>query len=162
MARAIVTGDAKLDRVLRDLDLKMQKKIARGALAKSLTPVAQAIKSEVPGWKSVRKAIGKRNKKNKRSGLHQAKVGVNVGKKPAKKGEVEHGKPIPPGKQVPWATPLATGTGKRFIKTGKRKGQYTGRIDKDNFVQRGWNRSKSESLDTLQKSIWDGIVKGAK
>lgn len=74
------TGDRALDRRLASLEKREAKKFARKAINAALTIANKSIKSEAPS-KRVRKSIGKRFKKNKRTNVTEAKAGINVGKK---------------------------------------------------------------------------------
>lgn len=140
-----IKGDKALEKKLADLDAKVQKKIARSALNKSMTVIQRGIKAAVPShMKSIRQSIGKRNKKNRRKGVSEAKVGVNV----AKKGE----------KQVPHAHLIAGGTKDRYTKAGK----YTGKIIATPFVERGYKASESAAIEKLKQATLEGIEKEAK
>jgi hypothetical protein len=81
MIDATITGDKALDRKLRNLATSGQKRIARAALGKALTVLARGVRNAIdPSQKSAKKTVGTKNKKNKKTGLHEAKVGLGVGK----------------------------------------------------------------------------------
>jgi hypothetical protein len=81
-----ITGDKKIDRKLKRLAKSGQKRIARAALGKALTVLARGVRNAIdPKQKSAKKTVGTKNKKNKKTGIHEAKVGFGVGKQPKKK-----------------------------------------------------------------------------
>lgn len=134
-----ITGDKELDRLLYQMGEKSVRKIARIPLGKGLTVVARAIRREVPtaitpgrSNKRIKQAIGKRNKKNRRKGYHEAKAGVHVGKK----------------KGAKHAHLLALGTAKRYD-----NGRYTGAIKPNDFVQRGLRQSESAAMKRMDESF---------
>ena len=141
-----LTGDKRLNRKLAHLAKKGQKKVARSALSKGLSVIAKGIRKEAPvgKTKAVRKAIGKRLRKNKRTGIHEAKVGVNVAKKK--------------GKQAPHGHLVAAGTAERQHKSGKS----TGSVDPNPFVERGFRATQGKAMSTIKKTMRDGIEKEAR
>lgn len=82
MIDATITGDKAIDRKLKRLATSGQKRVARAALGKALTVLARGIRNAIdPTQKSAKKTVGTKNKKNKKTGIHEAKVGLGVGKK---------------------------------------------------------------------------------
>ncbi len=150
-----ITGDKELDRLLYQMGEKSVRKIARIPLGKGLTVVARAIRREVPAAttaghknKRIKQAIGKRNKKNRRKGYHEAKAGIHVGKK----------------KGAPHAHLLALGTKERF--SGKRgvvvrdaKVHRKGRVKPNDFVKRGLQNADSEAMKRIEESFHEEFEK---
>lgn len=135
-----ITGDKRIIRSLNRLSNRGIRAADRKAVGQGLTVIAKAIKAEVPShMKSVRKAIGKRFKKSKKTGLREAKVGMGVGKKKSK--------------IAPHAHLIILGTQDRYTKAGR----YTGRIEPLPAVKRGYAASrttaKQKIADVLKKSI---------
>lgn len=148
----VITGVKELDRKLRRLATKDEKKISRKAVGKALTPIARAIRALAPvgKTKSLKKAIGKSFKKNKRKGVTEAKAGVNVGKKVRRKdgssGSAPHGHLV------------TIGTSNRYTKTGASRGRNRA----NDFVNRGFNAAAGKSKQVLLTGIRDGLEKAAK
>jgi len=126
-AEITVTGDKEVAKVLRELGAthgkSVERRLARLALGAGLTPLAQRIRKGAPPRTRIRKAIGKRNKRNRRKGIHEAKAGINVG---SKAGKAPHGA---------W---FAAGTADRTTKKGQNRGRMLG----DNFVVRATKEAR--------------------
>lgn len=82
MARKILTGDKELERTLKRLEDKVADRVAKSALGSGLTVMAKAIKQSAPvgNTGALKASVGKRNLRNRRKNIHEAKVGINVGK----------------------------------------------------------------------------------
>lgn len=87
MARKFITGDAELEAALRSLADNAADKIAKSAIGAGLTVLVNAMRKEAPvgATGAVKKSIGKRFERNKKTGLVTAKAGVNVGKRTSNK-----------------------------------------------------------------------------
>jgi hypothetical protein len=107
-----LSGFAGVEEVLQALGKKhgdtVERKLARAALGAALTKSAQLIRKAAPARTRIKKSIGTRFKKNKRSGVHEAKAGLNVGNK--------HG-------TAPHAHFFVLGTDYRFTKSGAARGK---------------------------------------
>lgn len=66
----------------------VERRLARIALSAGLTPLASQIRKRAPKGSSLRKGIGRRNKRSRRKGIHEAKAGLNVG---SRAGTARHG-----------------------------------------------------------------------
>lgn len=131
-------GEKELLQRLKQIDGKVQKKIARSATTKALRVLSKSIKAQVPSkYKSLKKAIGwsfKKAKGGSRKGQTDAKVGAAVGIKKSKadadakaeaasrKGKGKSGVGIG-ARNIHWAI---LGTGKRA--TGHKTARYKGKI----------------------------------
>jgi hypothetical protein len=149
MISGSITGDKAIDMKLKQLAGSGQRKVARAAIGKALTILARGIRNAVdPKQKSAKKSIGSRNnKKNKKTGVHESKVGFGVGKRTKskkqrdpKKGGVGIGKP-----NVHW---LVLGTGHRTTDKGKGTGRMPA-VGKD-WVKKGISASKSDAFSAMQ------------
>ena len=135
-----VTGLAQLDRKLKRLADRDARKVKRKAMGKGQAVLVKAIKAEIPAdQKSIKKSIGRRYKKSRRSGEMEAKVGANVGKKK--------------GKQVPQAHLVLAGTKERAHQSGKS----TGRVEASEAVPRGYQSSKGTAMRVMLAEMQRGI-----
>ena len=158
MFSAKITGDKALDRKLSHLSDKGQARATKSAIGKALTVIARGIRNAIPpNLKSVKKTVGTKNKKNKRKGIHEAKVGLGVGKQ---KKQARAGKPgVGISKaNVHW---WALGTGERQ----KKDGQSTGAMPEGpKVVKEGYLASQGEArkklMDTLRQKISEEAKKG--
>lgn len=150
MISATITGEKAIDRKLKRLATSGQKRVARAALGKALTVLARGIRNAIdPSQKSAKKTVGTKNKKNKQTGLHEAKVGLGVGKRTAskkqrdsKKGGVGISK-----ENIHW---LVLGTKDRT--RWKTSGAPTGGsppVGKD-WLKKGIGASKAEAFRVMQ------------
>lgn len=110
MARKYITGDKALERRLVFLGDKAADRVARSAQGAKLTVINKAQKAAAPvGPTGNMKAnVGKRNEKQKRTGIFEAKTGINVGKQSSKKRRGV--------KRAPHGHLVALGTKPRFRK----------------------------------------------
>lgn len=169
-----ITGEKEIDRKLERLEKKSARKVARRAVNKSTRTVTNAIKQEAPKGRRHRdalgrfaterkstvntlsKAIGQRAlKKSEAAGQVAAKTGVGVGKRKKKE-----------GKRAPHAHLVALGTRRRkrrkvggVFKGASRKS--TGRMPANDFVKRGYSKSKAIAFSELRKLVAEGIEKEA-
>ncbi|HCS53285.1 HK97 gp10 family phage protein [Rubinisphaera sp.] len=157
MSKEPISGDKELDRVLRLLGEKAIRKMARVSLGKGLTVLARSIRAVVPSAttsghsnRSIKKAIGRRNKKNRRHGFHEAKAGIHVGKKSG----------------APHAHLIGLGTDHRYAGfSSRQKGYrgearrtgsaiaYRGRIEANDFIKRGLESANSEVLSKIAQEF---------
>ena len=105
-----ITGDKALDRRLARLKTRDASTISRKAVNAAITVLAQAQRNAAPN-KHVKKAIGKRNSKSKRTGEVMAKACVQVSKTKAR--------------NFPHAHLLVLGTDERETKAGHGRGRMT-------------------------------------
>lgn len=170
------SGIRQVDDRLLGFAVKDARKIQRSAVTAGLRVIAKAVKLEAPVGKTrrIKKAVGWRFKKFKRSGYLMAKVGSGVGKKKAQ------------AKEVFYAASVAQGTPPRFRrpnekfkrhqdpntgewKARRRKGARatdkdnptlaTGKLGPNPFVRRGYQRSKDSALSTMAQKTKEGIRK---
>lgn len=149
-----ITGDKELDAKLLALGQKEARKVAASAIRKGMTVISKAIKAEVKAtFKSktgnLHNGIGARLKRISSPENVTAKVGVGVGpaKAMAKKlaGAAAH------------LHLLALGTQERQTKAG----HPTGKVQPNDFVDRGFTKSESAAKDKIIDSLWQGIEKAA-
>lgn len=167
MARTILTGDKEIEATLTKLADKAADRVARNALGAGLTVVAKAMKQAAPVGKtgSVKASIGKRNEKKKRSGVMEAKAGVNVGKKTKIK-----------GKFAPHAHLVALGTKPRQRKRIGGRFSYltnptpqqlsTGTMPANSFVRMAYESSRSAARTAMtvaaKRSLGREVAKARK
>lgn len=153
-----VTGVRDIDRKLKRLALKDAKRIGRSAINKGMTPIAKAIKKATPKgparwvkfsgvstWVKgglLRKSVGKRNNKSKRTGIHEAKVGYNVGINSKSK-----------KKNAKYAHLFAAGT-------KNRRGR--GKMPANKVVSRVYATNSQNSINIMRQAVNDGILKAAR
>ena len=91
MARRYITGEADLEATLKKLSDRTADKVARSALRAGLTVIARAMRKAAPRGPTgnLRKAIGSRLVRSRKTGVVTAKAGINVGKN--RKGRAPHG-----------------------------------------------------------------------
>ena len=156
MARAsasILTGDKALDRRLKRLGSdKASRRIARKGLAAGLSVFRREAKRRAPSTKA-KKAIGSRNKKDRKSGTHIAKMGANVGVKGSKR--------------MPQLHLLILGTQPRFRVSvgGLFKGSQntsTGRIVRNDFVHEAATAKQGQAVEAIKRKVMEEIAKEAR
>lgn len=138
-----------VDELLQVLDTlgapKATKRVARVGLNAGLTVIASAQRRSTPVGKNKRlkRAIGKRLKKNRQNGIHEAKAGINV----AKKGN----------KRAPHGPIVALGTRMRKTRTGANRG----RVRVNNWIQRATLAARPRTLQTMRLKTLSAIEKEA-
>lgn len=140
---ATVSGVRELKRRLDRLEKKDAKRIGRKAINRGLTIVARGVRAKAPG-RRIKKVVGKRNKRNRRKGIQEAKAGVGV----AKKRDFSKS-------TAPHAHLVAAGTANRKT-TGRgryRSGANRGRVKRNNFVARGARSRQSQAAAEMMKTI---------
>lgn len=179
-----VDGIANLDRRLKTLAVRVQKKLVRNALTAGMRIVAKAIKREVPSkWKAGRRAVGQSVKVDKydKPGQLTGKAGVGVGMKRTKLQKLNaaakargrgHKKGVGLGVAnfhwfVAGTEDRYTGTKKWITRvnrvktvTLKRTGnatRFTGRMKKTPIVKRGYKASKSEAAKVIKANFLSGV-----
>lgn len=147
--RQVLTGDKALEATLAMLGGKAGDRVARNALGAGLSKVAKAMKQAAPVGKTgaVKASIGKRNEK-KKTGVMEAKAGINVGKKTKIK-----------GKFAPHAHLVALGTKRRQRKTIGGRFSYlknptprqlsTGTMPANSFVRMAYESSRSAARTAM-------------
>lgn len=113
-----ITGDRLLKATLEQLSTRETRRAARKALTSGTSVLTRALKAAVPAAKtpghssrSLQQSIRGRQKRNKRSGIVEAKVGIGVGRRKYSeaKGNLQ---------RAPHLHLIALGTGERY--TGQR------------------------------------------
>ncbi len=160
--QATITGIPELDRKLANLATKTAKKAARSALGKGMTVLVKSIKSAVPpatteghSNRDIKRSIGKKQKRQKQTGIVSAVVGIDVGKKKAS--------------QKPQSHLIALGTVERTRDHvgGKFEGRVvsnrrTGKIEGNDFVGAGYRAAAGEAINVMLKAADAVIQKEAK
>lgn len=146
---ASVTGSKDLDRIFKHLATSGQKKIGRSILNGMLTEISRGVRNAVPPkLQSVKRTIGRVNKKNKRKNVHEAKVGFGVGKQRKSKKQRDPKKPgVGISKQnVHW---LILGTKERRQKTTYHP---TGKLKKaPDWLKQGYQAAESSAFSKAQE-----------
>lgn len=142
-----------LETIGRTTGASVERRLARGALAAGGKPLKKAIKREVPTrsryrvvgkrkkraatTNTLRKSIGFRNNRNRRSGQHEAKAGVNVANTySARRHPHLHLLALGTKRRYTGARTWRNKSGPRSRRTGKPR-QYRGYLEPDSFVARG-------------------------
>jgi len=154
---AVLKGDKQLERQLAALETKVQKRIVKQSLGRGLTVIAREARRQAPviGGVKIKKLIGTRNKPSKKKGIHEAKVGVAVGRASKYQGD---------GFLSANSVHLfILGTKERFHKSGKRAGQSTGKLKPvgDNFMQKAFQQAKGDARKTILNSVRQKIQQEA-
>lgn len=157
---ADIVGDKQLIRRLKRLEKKGQNAAARKALGKGMTVTANAMRQAAPVGekKMVKKSIGKKLKKNKKTGLHESRVGINIGKKRRPKGTPITGKGASKF-QSPHAHLVALGTKPRVH---KKTGKSVGSVPPNPFVKRAFAATRAKAMRTVKKWLRIGIEEQAR
>lgn len=170
MARKILTGDKELERTLKTLADKAADRVAKGTLGAGLTVIAREMKRDAPVGKTghLKSEIGKRNERNKRKGLYEAKAGIGVGKrkKPkSQKGQTQRIAGAPHGHLVGLGTKPRTRKklGGRFayIKNPTSQQLSTGTMPANPFVKRAYHAARSSAETAMQKRAAKALAREA-
>lgn len=157
--QATITGDKELDRLLQQLGSDVVGKLVHKSLSKGITVLVRSIRAHVPAAitpghsnKSIKLAIGRKNKRYRKADLFFAKAGVMVG------GAKRNG--------APHAHLLALGTDHRYSGFSRRqrgsRGQfvrtkgaiaYRGRINKRDFVKQGLSTADSQIRAKIRETF---------
>lgn len=144
-----MTGVKQFDDKLKTMELKAANRVARNTLGAGARVVQKAVKSIAPA--SIKKSVGLRNEKGKRSGRLETKVGINVGKRG---GRTEFKR---------WAPLIVLGSVKRKRERIGGKFSYitkptpdqlsTGQIKKHDIVNQGFAASKGSANSAMKKAF---------
>lgn len=112
----------------------VERRLARSAVGVGLRIAAKSIKNAAPKGSRIKRSVGTRFKRNRRSGVHEAKAGLNVG-----------------GKQgtAPHAHFFTLGTGRRMTATGENRGM----MRPDPFVRDSISGDRGAIVSAMQKQI---------
>ena len=159
MALPVITGDKALDRKLRAMGAKVEKRVVRSAMSKALTVLKKAIQSEVPigPTKNLKRAIGKRLEQIEGLGITDGKAGVNVGKRTPARIRASAKLGLGVG-GAPHGHLVGLGTKPRFH---KKSGKFVGWMPSNNFVQRGVDKGMAAYLLKLRQAVKKGIEREA-
>lgn len=144
-----MTGVKEFDDKLSGMERKAGNRIARNTLGAGARAVQKSIKSIAP--QSIKKSIGMRNEKSKKSGKLETKVGVNVGKRG---GRTEFKR---------WAPLIVLGSASRQRKSLGGKFRYitkptsdqlsTGQVKKSDVVNEGYSAAKGSMNSAMKKAF---------
>lgn len=136
-----ITGIAEVDRRLKRIEGRDARRIARNAVDKGLTVGRRAVAGGVPVGKTkqLKKAIGRRFKKNRNTDLYEGKIGINVAKK--KERQARHGHLV------------GAGTTRRRTRSGANRGV----MKANDFVSAGWSRVKGVVRSTIRRHLKEQI-----
>jgi hypothetical protein len=162
METITITGDKRIDRKLKRLAGSAQRRIARAGLAKQMTNLSRGIRNAIPpDQKSAKKTIGRKNKKNPKTGQHEAKVGLGVGKrtKSTKQRDPKKGGKGISKENIHW---LVLGSKERRTKSGRSTGKMP-RAPED-WVKNGVRATQAEATkamkDVMKLKILEEAAKG--
>ncbi len=143
---SVLTGQADLDRILKKME-NGASKISKAGLSKALTVSANAMRAEAP-TKPFKASIGKRNKRNRRKGIHEAMAGIHVAAKGRLANKI---------KNKSWLAHIfVLGTKQRHTKFGHRRGRIKP-IEGVSFVKRAAMSSANNARAALRKEVWRRI-----
>lgn len=143
MARFKITGIKEIDEALKELEPKLQKKVLRQAMRKSLKPVRDAVENQAPIGETGELAENVKIKAGKRK-KDTIRLNVQVGA-----GDFT-------GDQY-YASFVEFGH-----KVGSRKlGDKRQEVPPDDFMKRGFDQTKNEARDTCLQLIKDGLLREA-
>jgi len=154
-ANQVVTGERKLDRQLKQLGDKTAKRINAAAIRSGMAVVRKAVKAETPRGPTgnLKRSIGARFKKKRTTGIYEAKVGGNVGKR-SKESTTRGGK-VRKANAAPHAHLVLLGTSERFNKSGASRGT----MPANNAVSRGFAKSQARARQVISQKLLAGIKK---
>lgn len=137
-----LSGFPAIHKVLKELGKQhgntVERRLARAALGAGLTEAARIIRREAPKRTRIRKAVGQRFKKNRRRGIHEAKAGLNVGKK--------HG-------SAPHAHFFVLGTARRRTKRGENRGKVRPNYFVRRAIELGDARIQGKMFERIMKRL---------
>lgn len=157
---ATITGDKEIDRKLRHLAGSGQRRVARSGIGKAMTVLSRGIRNAIPpNYRTAKKAIGRRNKKNKVKNKYEAKVGMGVGKQTKSKKQRD---PRKPGVGITKANIhwLILGTTTRRREDGSSAGRMPP-IGK-NWVQQGVKASEGEAVRAMHEQMRKKLAEEAR
>lgn len=176
MARQFITGVADLEKTLRSLSDKSADRVAKAALRGGLAEITKAQRKAAPVGETgaLKKSIGSRLEKSKRTGLVMAKAGLNVGKRKSgkKKGASTErlSKLVEQG--APHAHLVALGTQKRerksiggkfaYLKNPTPKQLSTGTMPANPFIKDAYAKAQSKIEPAMRKRAAKALDREAK
>ena len=142
-----ITGHQAIDRRLKRLATTGQRRVGRAMVGAMMTEISRGIRNAIPpSQKSVKKTLGRKSGKDKKTGVYQAKVGLGVGKRSKSSKQRDPKKPgVGISKQnVHW---FILGTTERV----RKKGGRTGRMPKaPDWVKQGYAASRVQAVAKAQ------------
>ena len=139
----IVTGDAKLDLALAQLDTRAQKRIARPAVIRAMTFLKKKIKKAAPVGPTgnLKKSIGSRFKKSR--GVTQGKVGIDVGEAAKRKYDVS----------APHGHLVALGTQQRTTESGANRGKMPANDFVSDTIDGNWGATQALMKRVIEEKL---------
>ena len=165
MARKILTGDKELEATLKKLADKSADRVARSVLGAGLTVIAKAMRNAAPVGKtgSVKASIGKRNQRNKRKGLFEAKAGVNVGKKKKQLSTAiataPHGHLVALGTKPRFRKSIGGRFG--YIKNPSQQQLSTGTMPSNPFIKQAYESARGNAAAAMKKRAEKALAREA-
>lgn len=147
-----IEGDKELQSILDELSGKVAERVASAAMSGGLIVLRREMKKQAPVGKTglLKKSIGSRNEKNKRTGIRTAKAGINVGRTRQTTTRAPHGHLV------------ALGTTERETKTGANRGSVTG----NSFIRQAQSAAKGQLQAAMvaraKKALAKEVQKAAK
>lgn len=121
MMNVTITGVKEVDAMLKGLSGKAAERISSAALSGGTTVLRREMRKAAPVGKTgkLKKSIGSRNEKDKRTGVRSAKAGINVGRQRKTTIRAPHGHLV------------ALGTNDRYTDQGFSRGA----MPKNDFIR---------------------------
>lgn len=159
----MIQGLEQLQRKMKDLPVRVQKKISRKALSRGGTVLVKAIRSETPKGKTkaAAKEIGKKIKTV--NGQAVMKVGAGLGSKTKKSKQSEpHSHLLILGTQPRYTGQRSWKTkgGRTTRKTGNKKA-FRGQMKPDPIVKRGAAKGSQAAAAEVKRVMAEEIAKEA-
>lgn len=133
-----LSGIPQVAAVLKELGKNhgdsVERRLSRAALGAGLRESAKVMKEAAPKGSRIKKSVGTRFAKNRRTGIHEAKAGLNVGKKNG---------------TAPHAHFFVLGTAPRETEDGRNRGF----VEANRFVRKAINQDGPRILVAMLKRI---------
>lgn len=165
MARMILTGDKALEKTLKKLADKSADRVARSVLGAGLTVINKAQRAAAPVGPTgnLKANIGKRNERNKRKGVFEAKTGVGVGKQKRLRAKgiasAPHGHLVALGTKPRYRKTIGGKFG--FIKNPTREQLSTGTMPKNDFIKRSYQSARGAAQSKMKRQAEKALAREA-
>ena len=151
---AIVTGQKKLDRKLKELSGRISSKAVASGIRGGLAEMRAAMRQQTPNA-SAKKTVKSRFKRQKKAGITTAKVGAGVGKRGKGASGSKSGGVGLSQANAHW---YFMGTSVRQTRSGANRG----RMPKVPAIKRGATISRATVMTAMRKKTWSVIDKEAR
>lgn len=147
----IETGIAELDMALSHMDERSQRRIARPAVSRGLTFLKKKIRKAAPVGPTgnLKKSIGSRFKKDRRSKVTSGKVGIDVGKRAKQQNAVS----------APHGHLVALGTQQRTNAAGANRGKMPANDFVSQTIDGNWGATQALMARVIEEKLAKEIAK---